>query len=173
MRALLLFSIFLVSFFSQAESYKNLPKLKSNQGYFVVSYAGNYPPYHLSIVSHDAFFLSKEDVSGFDSKEGYKIIVLDEGQYKFSRLKLSKRQSYYKLRDYEFVFTVTAGKVNYAGDLMFEYHHYNKSVTSSVVNHISKTYVWLQEHYPKLVDRHEIIYSGLGEDEFMSFYFNQ
>jgi hypothetical protein len=173
MRVFSLFLIFLVSFVTQAETYKNLPKLKSNQGYFVISYSGNYPPYHLSIASHNAFFLSIEDVSDFHSEKGYKIIALDEGEYKYSRLKLSKRSSYYQLRDNEFLFSVTAGKINYAGDLLFEYHHFNKAVSSSVVNHISKTYVWLKEHYPKLINKNKIIYSGLGEDEFMDFYLNQ
>jgi len=173
MRVFLIGLILLVSFVTHAETYTKLPKLKKNQGYFVISYSGNYPPYHLSIASHDAFFLSIEDVSDFDAEKGYKIIALDEGEYKYSRLKLSKRSNYYRLRDYEFVFSVTAGKINYAGDLLFEYHHYNESVSSRVVNHISKTYVWLQEHYPKLVDRHQITYSGLGEDEFMNFYLNQ
>ena len=173
MRVTLLFLIFLVSFCSHSEKYKKLPKLKSNQGYFVVSYSGNYPPYHFSIVSNDIIFKSQKDLSDFDSKVGYKIIVLDAGEYKYSRLKLAKSSRYYKLRDNEFLFTITAGTINYAGDLIFEYQHYNRSITSNVVNHISKSYLWLQENYPKLIDKHKIIYSGLGEDDFMSFYVNQ
>jgi len=91
----------------------------------------------------------------------------------YSRLKLAKHAGYYKLASRELLFTVTAGKVNYAGDLQFEYHHYNESVSSKVVNHISKTYLWLQENHPKLMDKRKIIYSGLGVDNFMNFYFNQ
>jgi hypothetical protein len=173
MRVFLLFLLFSVSFYSHSDKYKKLPKLKSNQGYFLVSYSGNYPPYHLSIVSNDIIFKSQEDLSDFESKEGYRVIALDEGEYKYSRLKLAKSSSYYKLRDNEFLFTVTAGKINYAGDLMFEYQHYNRAITSSVVNHISKSYVWLKEHHPKLIDKHKIIYSGIGKDDFMSFYVNQ
>ncbi|NQZ89329.1 MAG: hypothetical protein HRT54_17270 [Colwellia sp.] len=173
MRVFLIFSIFIVSFFSQSETYEKLPKLKNNQGYFVVSYSGNYPPYHLSIVSNDTIFKSQEDLSDFKLKKGYRVIVLDEGEYMYSRLKLAKHAGYYKLASRELLFTVTAGKVNYAGDLQFEYHHYNESVSSKVVNHISKTYLWLQENHPKLMDKRKIIYSGLGVDNFMNFYFNQ
>jgi hypothetical protein len=173
MKIIFSFLIFIVSFFSHSETYDQLPKLKDNQGYFVVSYSGNYPPYHLSIVSNDIIFKSQDDLSDFKSKKGYRVIVLDEGEYLYSRLKLAKFAGYYKLSSRDLLFTVTAGKVNYAGDLMFEYHHSNERVSSKVVNHISKTYIWLQEHYPELMDKHRIIYSGLGVDNFMDFYFNQ
>jgi hypothetical protein len=150
----------------QAKS--KLPKLRSSEGYVLVSYAGNFPPVYLSVATRSVFPYS-EDLGEFKTNVGYRLIVLEKGEYKFSRLKLTKKAGYYYLRDNEYDFEVKAGQINYSGQLNFEYLRSN-SITTSVVNRITPAYQWLTANHPELASKYSLRYTGLGSDNFMDFY---
>jgi hypothetical protein len=130
------------------------------------------PPHYISIGTRE-IFSSYETIKGFELPQGYRVIAMDEGDYRYSRLKFSTRPNYYRLKDNEFDFHIEAGKINYSGHLMFEYIHYNQRLSSSMVNHISQAFIWLKQNNPHLLENYKLKYSGLGVDDFMQFYSEQ
>ena len=141
----------------------DVPELRPDEGYLVVAVDSDMPVRSLVIRSDDrAFADGKLDGIGEGSTMG--LYVLPAGTYRWDRLNVSWL-AWNLRKDPEGRFTVEAGKINYAGDLV-----YRDWVSMHVANRSLRVLDWLDREHPRIVATHAFSYRGSYPDPFPAFY---
>jgi hypothetical protein len=126
----------------------------------------------IHIYGNESFIAYFEKNKRFEYKHHYLVINLAAGEYKFIQVDLNGN---YVLRIHEFdhqeiwKVQVKPGKISYIGDFELELHVQDDiSFTSEIINRSSYALEFLEENYPGLMKKYELVYGGLIEDDFFS-----
>ena len=114
-------------------------------------------------------------VKNFKGHENYRLLPVEAGTYKFSRLYLDKR-NYFDLEDREFVINVVPGNIKYAGDLSVQ-TGMNSGFSGSILdgaafffnNKSSLALNYLERNNLEVLSEFDLHYSGQQRDHFFDF----
>lgn len=143
-----------------------MPELRPDEGLLVVAIDSDMDVRSLIIRGEASNFDSvKLDKIGEGSTMG--LYVLPAGTYRWDRLNVGWL-GWILRNDPEGRFEVKAGRINYAGDLV-----YRDLVSMHIANRGLRVLDWLDREHPRLVQSHEFSYSGSYPDPFPAFYREQ
>ncbi len=100
------------------------------------------------------------------------LIPLAEGHYEFQKVEMNDfpTNSYIKLKTTEtqsWEFDVKAGQINYIGDFRFRVQPDGIRVVVEMANRSSYALEYMEQNFPKLLERYAIRYTGFGKDRFL------
>src|SRR5688572_20886800 len=144
----------------------DIPELRDGEGLLVVAIDSDMDVRSLVIRGEDRTFDAvKLDGIGEGSTMG--LYVLPAGTYRWDVLNIGWLR-WSMRKDPDGTFEVRAGRINYAGDLV-----YRDLVSMHIANRGLRVLDWLDREHPQLARRYEFAYRGSYPDPFPAFYRDQ
>lgn len=164
----LIFLSFSLLLCSCANTVTNLPDAKhqraQNSGYVLLPVFRNINVHEISITGPTNFQISKSDLI---EQERYMLIELPAGNYRYDDIVIYK---YFIEHDFDadlWDFNVQPNAINYIGHLKIKNLGFLR-VHLEIQNNSSVALEYLEENYPQLMSQYPLIYSGMGNDDFLS-----
>ena len=120
-------------------------------------------------VKQDGHFFDAGVLKRIDAGKSAGLYVVPAGSYQWARINTSWNTRFELKEDPEYHFSVEAGKITYAGDLVFRPTGLY-SADIQVRNHGLGAMDWLEKNHPALAQRYAFAYSGHYPDPFPGFY---
>ncbi len=147
----------------------------SGYGYLLLGLDTERTLHEISIDGSKNVFLSSNDLR---PGENYLLIELPLGKYNIRKIHLDNYR-YFKLDKEKWSFEVKENTISYAGDLAIRVIEFSRrsrngisrSVNADIVleNNSSFALEFLESTYKQILENREVVYSGPGEDSFLSY----
>lgn len=145
-----------------------VPDLSADQAFVVVAVDSTLPLYRVR-VARDGRMFGSGSLRQVPAGSDYQLFVSTSGQYQWREVMPNQFLTYGLDDDPEFSFQVTAGQINYPGDLLFRpIGAWRANI--SVYNRALAAMDWLERTHPGLLSRYHFAYAGHYPDPFPAFY---
>lgn len=145
-----------------------LPELREDEGLVVVAVDTNMDLYRVRLMREGRLF-GAGAMNQLKEGRNYALFVATAGDYEWVDVSHVRQLTFPLRKDPEFRFTVQAGTITYPGDLLFRASSVWRA-ERLVYNRGLAAMDWLDEHHPRLLASHGMVYSGHYPDPFPAFY---
>ncbi|WP_093328628.1 hypothetical protein [Thalassotalea agarivorans] len=143
-------------------------QLTNESGYLLIGVSTNRNIKSISISGPKNIFLTHKDL-----KAGTKYILTDlpSGTYTIDKIRYNNFWTDETIDDDAWSFDIQDQKVSYVGNLNIysEGFYWFTSSHVELINSASEALVFMEEYYPNILSKRELIYGGFGEDDFFQY----
>lgn len=134
-------------------------------GYLMMAVKTNQTIQELRVEGPMDFILTAKDLQ---KGSNYILVPVQEGDYILSEIVLSKYHKFDFSEDDYWRFEVKRNAINYIGDLSTEFHGWwNSRIKYKLENRSSYALEYIEKRLPEILLRHQVVYGGIGEDQFL------
>ncbi|GAA6151939.1 hypothetical protein [Pseudoteredinibacter isoporae] len=134
--------------------------IKNSEGYLLLGLSSNMYLEYIVIDGESKIMFTKDDVR---YNSNYLFTALPAGDYRIKSVKTGKYTGYSLLGDI-WSFSVAPGTISYVGDFQAKRSQWGDDIL--IVNRSSYAYEFMKDHFPSLLKKHSIDYTGKREDRF-------
>ena len=134
--------------------------IKNNEGYLLLGLSSNMYLEFIVIDGESKIMFTKDDVR---YNSNYLFTALPAGEYRIKSVKTGRYSGYDLVGDI-WSFSVAPGTIGYVGDFQAKQNQWGDDIL--IINRSSYAYEFMREHFPNLLEKHSITYTGKKEDRF-------
>lgn len=147
--------------------------LEKNEGLAIISVYSDGYTYKLDLV-HGSGFNKALIIGPISNHQYFKVVKLKQGDYYWNRINNPPSENgftFFDLKENNYRFHVSAGKLNFGGMLMIEFK--GTRLSSDFYDRSTIAIKMVEQQYPYLVNRYPIVDGFNPDDDFISFYLSE